>query len=173
MKRGSIDWSLSDANRRPATHDTRSRIVWHPTYSKFHSASITPILLQWEWCHLPILQTSADVASPCFDLIIYNRQRPGCSPYASAVTKAIAKKLQSAARGTVGSRGDQVWLRYLVRGGRLFCRGQSTSPGGNAFEGGPVHGVTYQSYRRKNETKLLCVASGQSSGHRGSALFEA
>ena len=107
----------------------------------FHSASIMPILLQWEWCHLPLLQTSSDVASPCFDLtgsvpavlhmqVLWQRQLrkgPGCSRQRS--------------RGDCRQQGDQVWLRYLVRGDRLFCRGQS---GGTAFEGqgGTAHGVT-------------------------------
>jgi len=30
--------------------------------------------------------------------------------------------------GPSAARGDQVWLRYLVRGERLFCRGQSGGP---------------------------------------------
>jgi len=87
-----------------------------------HSASITPILLQWEWCHLPLPQTSADVASPCFDLtgsvqaVLHMQvlwQKAGCSRQQG---------------GPSAAGGDQVWLRYLVRGDRLFCRGQSGGP---------------------------------------------
>ena len=52
---------------------------------------------------LPPAEASADVPSPCFDLtgsvqaVLHN--------YASAVAKAIAKRPQSAAGGTVGGRG--------------------------------------------------------------------
>ena len=55
---------------------------------------------------LPV-ETSADVASTCFD-------RTGsvqlCSPYASIVAKAIAKRPQSAAGDCWQQRGEQVWL---------------------------------------------------------------
>ena len=60
MKRGSIDWSLSDTNRRPVMHDTRSQNPTNTTnmyrIPSFHSASNTRVLLQWELCHLPLLQ---------------------------------------------------------------------------------------------------------------------
>ena len=37
--------------------------------------------------------------------------------------------------GTIRGRGDQVWLRYSVRGDHLFYHGRS---GGTDFEGGPI-----------------------------------
>ena len=35
MKRGSVDWSLSDMNRRPVMHDTRSQTI----VKRLHSAA--------------------------------------------------------------------------------------------------------------------------------------
>jgi len=49
------------------------------------------------------------------------------------LAKAIAKRLQSAARGTVSSRGGTGMAAIFGPGDQLFCCGQS---GGTAFKGG-------------------------------------
>ena len=83
----------------------------HPLRRFFFNGSgvISPSCRDFSWC--------------CLTLFWLNGQCPGCSPYASAVAKAIAKRPKSAAGR------DQVWLRYLVGGDRLFCRGQSGEGG--------------------------------------------
>jgi len=81
-----------------------------------------------------------DFSRCCLTLFWLNRQCSGCSPYASTV----ALQWQGRSRqqgGPSAAGGDQVWLQYLVRGDRLFCRGQSR---GTAFEGGLS--TAWQSY---------------------------
>ena len=59
------------------------------------SGVISPSCRDFSWC--------------CLTLFWSNRQCPGCSPYASAVAKAIAKRLKLAAGGTRCS--CEIWSR--------------------------------------------------------------
>ena len=54
------------------------------------------------------------------------------------------------AMSSLAARGDQVWLRYLVREDRLFCRGQS---GGTAFEGGLSRAIVVVPWMDSSEGK--------------------
>ena len=87
MKRGSIDWSLSDANRRPVMHDTLPRPS--ACYKYNEPACIVLIPIFTPGIHyadsssmgvvsspLPA-ETSADVASPCFDRTGSVQSAPG------------------------------------------------------------------------------------------------
>ena len=131
MKRGSIYWSLSDTNRTPVMHDTRSQtvsilqiqqtcIVFQVSLGIHYADSSSMGVVSSP----PPAETSADVASPCFDRtgsvqailhmqVLWQRQlRKGCCRQQG---------------GT--SYGCDIWSR----GDRLFCRGQ---PGETTFEGG-------------------------------------
>ena len=85
----------------------------------------------------PPAETSADVASSCFDrtgsvqAVLHN--------YASAVAKAIAKRLQSAAGGTIGNRGGPgIAAKFSPEGPIILL----WTVWGDCFRGGTVHGVT-------------------------------
>jgi len=80
----------------------------------------------------PLGQTCHAVDSPLLqrlqqmlpNLVWPNRQCSGCSPYASAMAKAVVKRPQSAARGTrygydIGSRGPII-LPWRVWGDRFW-----------------------------------------------------
>jgi len=136
MKRGSINWSLSDANRRPGTHDTSFQTVWHPTsttnlyrITSFHSASRTPILLQWEWCHLPLLQRLQQML-----------------PHLVLIEQAVSRLFSICKRcgkGKGRSR-QQGGTRYgcdILSGGTYYSAVDSP---GDRFRGGTVHGMTEQ-----------------------------
>ena len=84
----------------------------------------------------PPAETSADVASPCFDR---TGSVQGCSPYANAVAKAIAKRPQSAAGGTVGSRGGPGMVAIFGPEGPIIL---PWTVQGDHFRWGTVHGVT-------------------------------
>ena len=96
-------------------------------------------------CHLPVLQRLQHVASPCFDWtgsvqavlhmqVLWQRQ--------------LRKGHSRQQGGPPATGGDQVWLQYLVRGDRFFCRGQSR---GTTFERGTVHGVTVLHWSVRSE----------------------
>jgi len=107
----------------------------------FHSASFMPILLQWEWCHLPLLQR--------LQLML---------PYLVLIEQAVSRLFSickccgkgNCEKTAVGSRGDrrqQGWTRY---GCNIWSRGTDysavDSPGGplsrgDYFRGGTVHGA--------------------------------
>jgi len=64
----------------------------------FHSASITPIFLQWEWCHLPLLQRLQQML-----------------PHLALIEQAVSRLFSICKRcgkgncekAAVGSRGDR------------------------------------------------------------------
>jgi len=91
--------------------------------ASFHSASITPILLQWEWCHLPVLQR--------LQLML---------PYLVLIERAVSRLFSickccgkgNCEKATVGSRGD----RWQQGGTRYGCDIWSVdSPGGPLSRG--------------------------------------
>jgi len=136
MKQGSIDWSLLDANRRPLTHDTRSQTVWHPTNTmnlyripNFHSAFITPILLQWEWCR-PLLRRLQQML-PHFVLV------KQAVPRLFSICKRCGKG--NCEKAAVGSRGGPVIAVKFCPGGPIIL---PWTVRGGRFRGGTVHCVT-------------------------------
>jgi len=104
----------------------------------FHGGGvISPSCRGFSWCSLTLFWS--------------NRQCPGCSPYASAVAQAIAKRPQSAAGGTVGRRGGPGMAAIFGPGGLIIL---PWTVRGDHFRGGTVHGVTGPALFNRNFERL-------------------
>jgi len=101
------------------------------SYSKFSdSASITPILLQWELCHFPVLQR-LQLMLPHLVLI----ERSVCRLF--SICKCCGKG--NCEKATVGSRGGPGMAAIFGPGGPIIL---PWTVRGDHFRGGTVHGVT-------------------------------
>ena len=94
---------------------------------------ISSQLEQPSWTTLPVCTPPSARHRSCIYVVGPSIARVASFPGRFSVNSLNWRKLPETAWERGYSKGDQVWLRYLVRGDRLFCRGQS---GGTAFQGG-------------------------------------
>ena len=84
----------------------------------FHSASIMPILLQWEWCHLPLLQRLQQMLP---HLVLIKQAVSRLFSICKRCGKGnFVKRLQSAAGRTIGSRGGTRYSHEIWSGGTNY-----------------------------------------------------
>ena len=96
---------------------------------RIHSASITPILLQWEWCHLPLLQ-GLQLMLP--HLVLIERAVSRLFSICKRCGKGTREKAKVSSREGPGmaaifGRGGPIILPWTVRGRGAFEGGLSTA----------------------------------------------
>ena len=179
IKRGSIDWSLSDAIGGQSHMILISRlfsilqIQWTCIIFQVirHSASIMPILLQMGvvWTPPPA-ESSADVASPCFD-------RTGSVQPVLHMQVLWQRQLRKGrswhSRGDYWQQGGPGMAAIFGPGGPIILL---WTVWGDRFRGGTVHGVTAQNsiVAQTVYTTLSCITMHTSAYiHHYTLLFAA
>ena len=138
MKRGSIDWSLSDTNRRPVTHDTRSQTV---SILQIQQTCIEIQVFTWHPLRRFFFNESGVISPSCRDFSRY------CLHDLVLIEQAVSRLFSiykhcgkgNCEKVTVGSRGGPGMAAIFGPGGPIIL---PWTVWGDCFQGGTVHGVT-------------------------------